>query len=131
MNFFKYLTWNNSHMDLRYVENPYGGDIRITKLYRDPSAIDLERINREYGEEVASAQRAISGNRMGMLLIFMALVFMPALVLSVIQSNVLLIAVIIIYSIIAYFVVEAINQVEINRVLYQIDSEERRTSDAA
>ncbi|WP_342388690.1 hypothetical protein [Salinicoccus bachuensis] len=134
MAFFKYLTWDNSHMDLRYTKDEYGGDVHITKVYRDARNVDLERVNQKYSEQLRDTQRAIYGNRLGMLLAFIALVIMPALVISVIQNNILLIAAITVYTIIAYFIVEAINQVEINRLLYRLDREiksspriERRT----
>ncbi|WP_051683090.1 hypothetical protein [Salinicoccus luteus] len=123
MAFFKYLTWDNSHMDLRYTKDEYGGDVHITKVYRDARDVDLERVNRKYSDQLRDTQRAIYGNRLGMLLAFIALVIMPALVISVIQSNILLIAAITVYTILAYFIVEAINQVEINRLLYRLDRE--------
>lgn len=123
MAFFKYLTWDNSHMDLRYTKDEYGGDVHITKVYRDARDVDLERVNRKYSDQLRDTQRAIYGNRLGMLLAFIALVIMPALVISIIQSNILLIAAITVYTILAYFIVEAINQVEINRLLYRLDRE--------
>lgn len=123
MAFFKYLTWDNAHMDLRYTKDEYGGDVHITKVYRDARDVDLERVNRKYSDQLRDTQRAIYGNRLGMLLAFIALVIMPALVISIIQSNILLIAAITVYTILAYFIVEAINQVEINRLLYRLDRE--------
>lgn len=121
--FFKYLTWDNSHMDLRYTKDEYGGDVHITKVYRDDRDVNMDRVNQKYSDQLRDAQRAIYGNRLGMFLVFFALVIMPALVIGVIQSNILLIAVITVYTIIAYFLVEAVNQVEINRLLYKLDQE--------
>ena len=123
MSFFKLLTWNNKHMDLRFVPDDLHGDLNITKVYEDNRNVNLNRVNEKYSEELQDAQRSISSYRMIMLVAFTLLVFLPAVVLGVIQSNVLLVSAIVVYAIIAYFVVEAINQVQINKVLYEIDND--------
>ena len=124
MAFFKYLTWDSRHMDLRYIQDKYDGSMKITNVYTEDDAYEnMDDINKNYGSRLRDAQRAINANRLGMLLIYSFLVLMPAIVLSVIQSNVLLLGAIIIFTIFAYFIVEAVNQVVINRLLYHMDEE--------
>ena len=124
MAFFKYLTWDSRHMDLRYIQDKYDGSMKITNVYtEDDASGNMDDINKNYGSRLRDAQRAINANRLGMLLIYSFLVLMPAIVLSVIQSNVLLLGAIIIFTIFAYFIVEAVNQVVINRLLYHMDEE--------
>ncbi|WP_020007740.1 hypothetical protein [Salinicoccus albus] len=124
MAFFKYLTWDNRHMNLRYIQDEYDGSMKITNVYtEDDASGNMEDINKKYGSRLRDAQRAINANRLGMLLIYSFLVLMPAIVLSVIQSNLLLLGGIIIFTIFVYFIVEAVNQVVINRLLYHMDKE--------
>ncbi|WP_026867427.1 hypothetical protein [Jeotgalicoccus marinus] len=124
MSFFNLLTWKNNHMDLRYVTDELHGNIKINKLYVDGRDIDMNKVNEKYASRLMDAQRKITSYRILMLVLFTLVVFMPALLLSVIQANVLLIGGIIVYTIVAYFLVEAVNQVEINKVLYEIDNDE-------
>ncbi|MCG1010013.1 hypothetical protein J4760_08270 [Salinicoccus sp. ID82-1] len=128
MGFFKYLTWDNAHMDLRYEQDPYDGHMNITNVYQDSRKVDMTRINDEYSGTIRDAQRVINANRIGMLIIYLALVFLPALIISVMQENILLLGVIIIYTILAYFVVEAVNQVKINQVLHKLDQDLKASS---
>ncbi|MFC3420114.1 hypothetical protein ACFOLA_11540 [Salinicoccus hispanicus] len=123
MSFFKYLTWDSAHMDLRYEQDPYDGHMNITNVYKDSRKMDMARINDEYSGPIRDAQRVINANRLGMLIIYLALVFLPALITSVMQENVLLLGVIIVYTVLAYFVVEAVNQVKINQVLHKLDQD--------
>jgi len=123
MSFFKMLTWNNGHMDLRYRENSYDGNLKITNVYRDNRALDYSEINDKYATQIKRAQGAINTYRIAMLLLFIGLVLLPAIVLGVLQNNILLVGVIVIYSIVAYFLVEAYNQTVINRVLYEMDKD--------
>lgn len=123
MSFFKLLTWNNAHMDLRYRENSYDGNLKITNVYRDNRALDYSEINDKYASQIKRAQGAINTYRMAMLILFIGLVLFPAIVLGVVQNNILLVGVIVIYSIVAYFLVEAYNQSVINGVLYEMDQD--------
>ncbi|MFD2830063.1 hypothetical protein [Corticicoccus populi] len=123
MSFFKQLTWDNRHMDLRFEENKYDGKVTITKVYDDDEhkTVDLNVVNENYSDELKSARGTILANRLGMLIAFSFFVFLPALILSVIEQNVLLIGAVIVYSVLAYFIIECINQVIINDVLQRID----------
>lgn len=121
--FFKYLFWDNSHMDLRYTENKYDARPTITKVYEDGPEIDLEAVNRNYRDDLRDAQRSINGNRLVMLILYMVFVFLPAILISVFQNNVLLLGGIFVFTIFAYFVVETVNQAEINRLLYKMDQQ--------
>ncbi|CAM4328985.1 hypothetical protein [Jeotgalicoccus halotolerans] len=123
MSFFNLLTWNNSHMDLRYVEDDLHGQVNITNVYNDDRYVNMEKVNQKYDAELQNAQRSINSNRIIMLVLFTLAVFLPAVLLSVVQSNLLLIGGIIVYAIIAYFLMEAVNQVQINRVLYDITND--------
>lgn len=123
MSFFKMLTWNNGHMDLRYRENSYDGNLKITNVYRDNRALDYSEINDKYASQIKRAQGAIKTYRMAMLILFIGLVLLPAIVIGVVQNNILLVGVIVIYSIVAYFLVEAYNQTVINGVLYEMDKD--------
>lgn len=123
MSFFNLLTWNNSHMDLRYVEDDLHGKVNITNVYNDNRYVNMEKVNQKYDAELQNAQRSINSNRIIMLVLFTLAVFLPAVLLSVVQSNLLLIGGIIVYAIIAYFLMEAVNQVQINRVLYDITND--------
>ena len=123
LSFFKYLVWDNRHMDLRYTENKYDAKPTITKVYEDGPKVDMEAVNKEYRDALRDAQRSINGNRLIMLILYMAVVFLPAILISVFQDNVLLLGGIFVFTIFAYFVVEAINQVEINRLLYKMDQQ--------
>lgn len=124
MSFFNLLTWNNNHMDLRYVENDLYGTVNITNIYEDSRYVNLNKANEKYNATLLTAQRTITSHRIIMLVLFTLLVFLPAVVLAVVTSNILLIGGIVVYSIIAYFVLEAINQVHINKVLYDISNDE-------
>lgn len=124
MSFFNLLTWQNRQMDLRYVTDELHGTVKISKLYVDGRDVDMEKVNDKYAQKLIDTQRKITSYRILMLVLFTLVVFMPALLLSVIQANVLLIGGIIVYTIVAYFLVEAVNQVEINKVLYEIDNDE-------
>lgn len=119
--FFKYLLWDNAHMDLRYTEDEYDAKPTITKVYEDGPEVDLEAVNEKYRNELRTAQRSIKGNRLSMLLLYMIFVFMPAIVISIMQNNILLIGSIFVFTIVVYFIVEMINQVEINKLLYTMD----------
>jgi len=110
-------------MDLRYVEDDLHGKVNITNIYSDDRYVNMNRVNEKYNSELQSAQRSITSYRIIMLVLFTLAVFLPAVVLSVIQSNMLLIGGIIVYSIIAYFVLEAVNQVQINKVLHDISND--------
>lgn len=123
MSFFKLLTWDNRHMDLRYEENKYDGKITITKVFSDEAEtpVDLNVVNENYGTELKSARGSILANRLGMLIAFLFFVFLPALIVSIFEQNVLLIGAIIVYSVLAYFVMEAYNQVIINDFLQRVD----------
>lgn len=125
MGFFKYLAWNNKHMDLRYTQDAYDGSMKITNVYTEDgeAASDMGEINKKYGNKLRDAQRSINANRLGMLIVYSFLVLMPAIVLSIVQSNVLLLGGMLVFTIVAYFIVEAVNQVVINRFLYQMDEE--------
>lgn len=123
--FFKYLFWDNSHMDLRYTEDKYDSTPEITKVYEDDDTVDLEAVNKKYSDDLRDAQRSVNGNRLSMLLLYMALVFVPALVISVIQNNILLLGSIFVFTILAYFIVETVNQVVINKLLHRMDDDLR------
>lgn len=123
MSFFNLLTWNNSHMDLRFTEDDLHGKVNITSVYNDDRYVNMEKVNQKYDSRLEDAKRSISSNRIMMLVLFTLAVFLPALLLSVIQSNLLLIGGIIVYAIIAYFLMEAVNQVEINKVLHEITND--------
>ncbi len=123
MSFFKMLTWDNGHMDLRYTEDSYDGSLKITNVYRDNRALDYHEINDKYAPQIKSAQGAISTYRIAMLILFLGLVFLPAIVIGVVQNNILLVGAVIVYAIIAYFVVEAYNQTIINSLLYEMDKD--------
>lgn len=123
MSFFKMLTWDNGHMDLRYREDSYDGSLKITNVYRDNRALDYSQINDKYASQIKKAQGAINTYRVAMLVLFIGLVLLPAIVLGVVQSNILLVGVIVVYSIVAYFLVEAYNQSVINGVLYEMDKD--------
>lgn len=124
MSLFNLLTWNNNHMNLRYNEDDLYGTVNITNIYEDNRYVNINKANEKYNSTLLSAQRAITSNRIIMLLLFTILVFLPALVIGIVTSNILLIGGIIVYSIVAYFVLEAINQVQINKVLYDISNDE-------
>lgn len=123
MSFFKQLTWDNRHMDLRFEESKYDGKITITKVYDDDASnsADLAVVNENYSDELKTARGSILANRLGMLIAFLFFVFLPALVISVLEQNILLIGAIIVYSVLAYFIVECINQVIINDFLQKLD----------
>ncbi|WP_411843663.1 hypothetical protein [Salinicoccus sp. HZC-1] len=125
MAFFKYLFWDNGHMDLRYTEDKYDSTPTITKVYEEDDTVDLEAVNKKYSVDLRDAQRSINGNRLSMLLLYMALVFVPALVISVIQNNILLLGSIFVFTILAYFIVETVNQVVINKLLHRMDEDLR------
>lgn len=121
LTFFKYLLWNNKHMDLRYTENKYDAKPTITKVYEYGPEVDLDAVNKKYRDDLRDAQRSIKGNRLAMLILYVMFVFLPAIVISVIQNNILLLGGIFVFTIVAYFLVEVINQVEINKLLYKMD----------
>ena len=123
MSFFNLLTWNNSHMDLRFVEDDLHGRVNITNVYNDDRYVNMDKVNKKYDSKLKDAQRSISSNRIIMLVLFTLAVFLPAVLLGVIQSNLLLIGGIIVYAIIAYFLMEAVNQVQINKVLHDITND--------
>lgn len=123
MSFFNLLKWDNKHMDLRYVEDDLHGKVNITNIYSDDRYVNMNRVNEKYNSTLQSAQRSITSYRIIMLVLFTLAVFLPAILLGVIQSNILLIGGIIVYSIIAYFTVEAVNQVQINKVLHDISND--------
>lgn len=116
-------------MDLRYIQDPYDGRMKITKVYQDSRKVDLAQVNDQYSDSIRDAQRTIHANRLGMLIIYLALVFLPALIISVMQENILLLGAVVVYTIFAYFVVEAVNQVKINQVLYKLDQDLTPTSE--
>ncbi|SFK81711.1 hypothetical protein SAMN05216235_1811 [Salinicoccus halodurans] len=119
--FFKYLFWDNKHMDLRYTENKYDAKPTITKVYDDGPEVDLEAVNKKYRDDLRDAQRSINGNRLVMLIFYMVFVFLPAILISVFQNNILLLGSIFVFTIFVYFIVETVNQVEINKLLYKMD----------
>ncbi|AKG73373.1 hypothetical protein AAT16_03540 [Salinicoccus halodurans] len=121
MAFFKYLFWDNKHMDLRYTENKYDAKPTITKVYDDGPEVDLEAVNKKYRDDLRDAQRSINGNRLVMLIFYMVFVFLPAILISVFQNNILLLGSIFVFTIFVYFIVETVNQVEINKLLYKMD----------
>lgn len=123
MSFFNLLTWNNSHMDLRFVEDDLHGNVNITNVYNDDRYVNMDIVNQKYDSKLKDAQRSISSNRIIMLVLFTLAVFLPAVLLSVVQSNLLLIGGIIVYAIIAYFLMEAVNQVQINKILHDITND--------
>lgn len=123
MSFFNLLTWNNSHMDLRFVEDDLHGNVNITNVYNDDRYVNMDRVNQKYDSKLKDAQRSISSNRIIMLVLFTLAVFLPAVLLSVVQNNLLLIGGVIVYAIIAYFLMEAINQVQINKVLHDMTND--------
>lgn len=123
MSFFKMLTWDNGHMDLRYTEDSYDGSVKITNVYRDNRALDYEEVNDKYAPQIKSAQGTIRTYRIAMLILFIGLVFFPAVVIGVVQNNVLLVGAIVVYAVVAYFLVEAYNQTIINSVLYEMDKD--------
>lgn len=110
-------------MDLRFTEDDLHGRVNITNVYNDNRYVNMEKVNQKYDSRLANAQRSISSNRIMMLVLFTLAVFLPAVLLSVIQSNLLLIGGIVVYAIIAYFLMEAVNQVEINKVLHEITND--------
>ncbi len=112
-------------MDLRYTEDKYDSTPTITKVYEDGPEVDLETVTKKYGDDLRDAQRAINGNRLIMLILYMAFVFLPALLISVFQNNILLLGGIFVFTIFAYFIVEAVNQVVINKFLYKMDDQLR------
>lgn len=123
MSFFKMLTWDNGHMDLRYTEDEYDGNVKITNVYRDNRALDYYAVNDKYAQQIKSTQGAIRTYRIAMLILFVGLVLLPAIVIGVIQNNILLVGVITLYAVVAYFLVEAYNQTIINSLLYEIDKD--------
>lgn len=123
MSFFKMLTWDNGHMDLRYTEDSYDGSVKITNVYRDNRALDYYEVNDKYGPQIKSAQGTIRTYRIAMLILFIGLVLLPAIVVGVIQTNILLVGAVVLYAVIAYFLVEAYNQTIINSVLYEMDKD--------
>ncbi|WP_026860038.1 hypothetical protein [Jeotgalicoccus psychrophilus] len=125
MSFFNLLTWNNSHMDLRFVEDDLHGNVNITNVYNDDRYVNMDIVNQKYDSKLKDAQRSISSNRIIMLVLFTLAVFLPAVLLSVVQSNLLLIGGIIVYAIIAYFLMEAVNQVQINKILHDITNDKK------
>lgn len=121
MGFFKDLTWNSRHMDLRYVEDPLYGTPRITSVYNDDDSVDLDYATHTFGKDIENSQRTINSNRVMMLVLYMGLVVLPALVMTVLKENILIIGAVILYTIIVVFLVEMFNQVVINRMLQKID----------
>ncbi|MBP1951290.1 hypothetical protein [Jeotgalicoccus aerolatus] len=110
-------------MDLRFVEDDLHGKVNITNVYNDDRYVNMDKVNKKYDAELKSAQRSINSNRIMMLVLFTLAVFLPAVLLGVIQGNVLLVGGVIVYAIIAYFLMEAINQVQMNRIMYDISSD--------
>ena len=84
MSFFKMLTWDNGHMDLRYTEDSYDGSVKITNVYRDNRALDYEEVNDKYAPQIKSAQGTIKTYRIAMLILFIGLVLLPAIVVGVV-----------------------------------------------
>lgn len=123
MSFFNLLKWDNNHMNLRYVEDDLRGKINITNIYSDDRYVNMDRVNEKYDSVLQSAQRSITSNRIIMLVLFTLAILLPAVLLSVLQSNILLIGGVIVYSIITIFAVEAVNQVQINKVLHEINND--------
>lgn len=122
MGFFKDLTWNSKHMDLRYVEDELYRKPKITSVYTDNNNVDLDYATREFGEDIKSAQRSIDSNRVIMLILYVALVLIPAIVMTVLTGNIYVVGAAILYAIIVVFFVEMFNQVTINQMLQKIDA---------
>lgn len=122
MGFFKDLTWNSKHMDLRYVEDKLYRKPKITSVYTDNNNVDLDYATREFGEDIKTAQRSIDSNRVIMLILYVALVLIPAIVMTVLTGNIYVVGAAILYAIIVVFFVEMFNQVTINQMLQKIDA---------
>lgn len=122
MGFFKDLTWNSKHMDLRYVEDKLYRKPKITSVYTDNNNVDLDYATREFGEDIKRAQRSIDSNRVIMLILYVALVLIPAIVMTVLTGNIYVVGAAILYAIIVVFFVEMFNQVTINQMLQKIDA---------
>lgn len=122
MGFFKDLTWNSKHMDLRYVEDKLYCKPKITSVYTDDNTVDLDYATREFGEDIKTAQRSIDSNRVIMLVLYVALVLIPAIVMTVLTGNIYVVGAAILYAIIVVFFVEMFNQVIINQMLQKIDA---------
>lgn len=122
MGFFKDLTWNSKHMDLRYVEDKLYLKPKITSVYTDNNNVDLDYATREFGEDIKRAQRSIDSNRVIMLILYVALVLIPAIVMTVLTGNIYVVGAAILYAIIVVFFVEMFNQVTINQMLQKIDA---------
>ncbi|CAD2073223.1 hypothetical protein [Phocicoccus pinnipedialis] len=122
MGFFKDLTWNNKHMDLKYVEDKLYHKPRITSVYAKDDNVDLDYATREFGDDIKSAQRTIDSNRVIMLVLYVALVLIPAIVMTVLTGNIYIIGVGVLYAVIVVFFVEMFNQVTINQMLQKIDN---------
>lgn len=122
MGFFKDLTWNSKHMDLRYVEDKLYRKPKITSVYTDDNNVDLDYATREFGEDIKRAQRSIDSNRVIMLVLYVALVLIPAIVMTVLTGNIYVVGAAILYAIIVVFFVEMFNQVTINQMLQKIDA---------
>lgn len=122
MGFFKDLTWNSKHMDLRYVEDKLYRKPKITSVYTDDNNVDLDYATREFGEDIKTAQRSIDSNRVIMLVLYVALVLIPAIVMTVLTGNIYVVGAAILYAIIVVFFVEMFNQVTINQMLQKIDA---------
>lgn len=122
MGFFKDLTWNSKHMDLRYVEDKLYHKPKITSVYTDDNNVDLDYATREFGEDIKTAQRSIDSNRVMMLVLYVALVLIPAIVMTVLTGNIYVVGAAILYAIIVVFFVEMFNQVTINQMLQKIDA---------
>lgn len=122
MGFFKDLTWNSKHMDLRYVEDKLYRKPKITSVYTDDNNVDLDYATREFGEDIKTAQRSIDSNRVIMLILYVALVLIPAIVMTVLTGNIYVVGAAILYAIIVVFFVEMFNQVTINQMLQKIDA---------
>lgn len=122
MGFFKDLTWNSKHMDLRYVEDKLYRKPKITSVYTDDNNVDLDYATREFGEDIKTAQRSIDSNRVIMLVLYVALVLIPAIVMTVLTGNIYVVGAAILYAIIVVFFVEMFNQVIINQMLQKIDA---------
>ncbi|WP_428416547.1 hypothetical protein [Phocicoccus schoeneichii] len=122
MGFFKDLTWNSKHMDLRYVEDKLYRKPKITSVYTDDNNVDLDYATREFGEDIKRAQRSIDSNRVIMLILYVALVLIPAIVMTVLTGNIYVVGAAILYAIIVVFFVEMFNQVTINQMLQKIDA---------
>ena len=122
MGFFKDLTWNSKHMDLRYVEDKLYRKPKITSVYTNDNNVDLDYATREFGEDIKTAQRSIDSNRVIMLVLYVALVLIPAIVMTVLTGNIYVVGAAILYAIIVVFFVEMFNQVTINQMLQKIDA---------